>query len=164
MLLIHRPFKFLNEFGPSQGTVLAEFCNNFLRPPMTHNVKYHLIPYLKDKADSSYYDKLIRYLNSIYYLMQSNSLFYCMLALEPVDYGNNNVIIGCIVFFCLNFFRTKCWQHSSVLVAQQKSVHPKTLARFDRRQWLWGRGRHGHIRRRNTTFRLPKYHEWFEQS
>ncbi|XP_066138710.1 ubiquitin-protein ligase E3C isoform X2 [Euwallacea fornicatus] len=86
MHLIHRPFKFLNEFGPSQDLVFSEFCNHFLKPPLTYNIKIYLIPYFKTKMDSSFYDKLIRYLNSIYYLIQSNSLFYCMLALEPADY------------------------------------------------------------------------------
>ncbi|KAL1497278.1 hypothetical protein ABEB36_008270 [Hypothenemus hampei] len=86
MTLIQRPFKFLNEYGPSQNLVLAEFCNNFLKPTLSYNVKFYLIPYLKEKQDTSYYDKLIRYLNSIYYLVQSSSLFYCILALEPFDY------------------------------------------------------------------------------
>ncbi|XP_050309699.1 ubiquitin-protein ligase E3C isoform X2 [Anthonomus grandis grandis] len=84
--LIHKPLKFLSDFGPSQDTVLSEFCDNFLRPKITHNIKYYLIPYLKGKSDSLYYDKLIRYLSSSYYITASNSLFYCMLALEPTDY------------------------------------------------------------------------------
>lgn len=86
MFLIHRPFKYLNDLGPSQDMVLSEFCENFLKRTITYNVKFCLIPYLKDKLDSIYYEKIIRYLNSLYYLNQSNSLFYCTLALEPIDY------------------------------------------------------------------------------
>ncbi|ENN81570.1 hypothetical protein YQE_02099, partial [Dendroctonus ponderosae] len=89
MLLIQRPFKFLNNFGPSQDMVLAEFCNTFLKPTLTYNLKYYLIPFMKQTQDTTYYDKLIRYLNGVHYLVESNSLFYCMLALEPADYEPN---------------------------------------------------------------------------
>lgn len=89
MVLIHRPFKFLNEFGPSQDLVLAEFCENFLKPPLTPNVKAYFIPFFKERADPAYYDKLIRYVNSTYYLAHSTTLFYCILALEPVEYEPN---------------------------------------------------------------------------
>ncbi|CAH1133303.1 unnamed protein product [Ceutorhynchus assimilis] len=107
MLLIHKPFKFLNEFGPSQSTVLAEFCNSFLRSTITYNVKFHLIPYLKEKTDLTYYDKLIRYLNSVYYLPQSNSLFYCMLALEPQDYEPNSDSIHVFSFLSKDLYTIK---------------------------------------------------------
>lgn len=86
LFLIYRPFTYLNELGPSQDIVLGEFSNNFLKPTVTHNVKFYLIHYLKDNLNSLIYDKLIRYLNALYNLNISNSLFYCTLALEPDDY------------------------------------------------------------------------------
>lgn len=101
MLLIQRPFKFLHDFGPSQDMVLAEFCNTFLKPTLTYNLKYYLIPFMKQTQDTTYYDKLIRYLNSVHYLVESNSLFYCMLALEPADYGKFSARYQ--IIFKLNF-------------------------------------------------------------
>lgn len=65
---------------------MSEFCSNFLKPTFTNNVKTVLIPYLKNKRDFPY-EKIIRYLNSGYHFQISNSLFYCILALEPDDYG-----------------------------------------------------------------------------
>lgn len=108
MVLIHRPFKFLNEFGPSQDLVLAEFCENFLKPPLTPNVKAYFIPFFKERADPAYYDKLIRYVNSTYYLAHSTTLFYCILALEPVEYGE---CFDCFkLCYCLyGIFRAKLW-------------------------------------------------------
>lgn len=103
MTLIQRPFKFLNEFGPSQDLILSEFCNNFLKPTITRNIKFFLIPYLKEKQDSFYYDKLIRYLNSTYYINHNNSLFYCMLALEPLDYGEEMTLVFFIMNRAFNF-------------------------------------------------------------
>lgn len=94
IILIHRPYKYLNELGPSQDTLLMEFSNNFLKPTITNNIKVYLIPYLKDKLDSMYYDKLVRYLNSIYHIHNGSNIFYCMLALEPTDYGKYKKIFS----------------------------------------------------------------------
>ncbi|XP_968359.1 ubiquitin-protein ligase E3C [Tribolium castaneum] len=83
--LIYRPFQSLRITQSSQDIILSEFCSNFLKPTFTNNVKTVLIPYLKNKRDFPY-EKIIRYLNSGYHFQISNSLFYCILALEPDDY------------------------------------------------------------------------------
>jgi hypothetical protein len=83
--LIYRPFQFLRVTQSSQDVIMSEFCSNFLKPTFTNNIKTVLIPYLKNKKDFPY-EKIIRYLNSGFHFHISNSLFYCILALEPDDY------------------------------------------------------------------------------
>ncbi|RZC38508.1 ubiquitin-protein ligase E3C [Asbolus verrucosus] len=83
--LIYRPFQSLGLTQSSQDIIMSEFCSNFLKPTFTSNIKTILIPYLKNKRDFPY-EKIIRYLNSGYHFQSSNSLFYCILALEPDDY------------------------------------------------------------------------------
>lgn len=85
MLLIHRPFQFHHLDNSNNNIIVSEFCAQFLKPPVTENLKQHLIPFLKSKRDFPY-DRIIRYLNSCFYLESSNSLFYCVLTLEPDDY------------------------------------------------------------------------------
>lgn len=85
--LIHQPF----EYTPhgSKNVVLWEFCNNFMCPTITNNIKNVLIPFLKKRRDFPYED-LIQYLyehRSFDTTNQTtNSLFYCLLALEPDEF------------------------------------------------------------------------------
>lgn len=84
LFLIHRPFLIITQ--ESKHVLLWEFCNNFLCPTITNNVKNVLIPYLKNKSRFPYED-LIQYLCEDTRLECTNNLFYCLLALEPEDFG-----------------------------------------------------------------------------
>lgn len=98
MILIHRPFKYLYEMENCNDIVLSEFCSSFLKPTLTYNLKNFLIPYLKSKRNLPF-DRIICYLNSGFHFESTNSLFYCILALEPENYGK------CLLL--LHFFRVK---------------------------------------------------------
>ncbi|XP_060526269.1 ubiquitin-protein ligase E3C [Cylas formicarius] len=89
IVLISKPFKFLNDYGPSQDLVMFEFCNSFLKPTITANVKFNLFPYLKLRLDVNYYEKIINYLNNSYDFDGGNNLFYSILLLEPDNYEPN---------------------------------------------------------------------------
>lgn len=90
--LVYRPFQTTGLSQSSQDIIMSEFCSNFLKPTLTQNVKKVLIPYLKNKRDFPF-EKMIRYLNNnSYHFQSSNSLFYCILALEPDDYGKYYLI------------------------------------------------------------------------
>lgn len=80
-------FEYYNVLGNVKENILAEFCNNFLRPHITPKVKNVIIPQLC-KFNFPYND-LILYLNTIHnkYSDNTNSLLYCILALEPPNYG-----------------------------------------------------------------------------
>lgn len=86
--LIHCPF----EFTPhgSKNIVLWEFCNNFMCSTITNNIKNILIPYLRSKRVFPYED-LIQYLYEDRAFdttnLATNNLFYCLLALEPDEFG-----------------------------------------------------------------------------
>lgn len=82
--LIHRPFQLMSQ--GSKNVVLWEFCNNFMCPTITSNIKNVLIPYLRGKGKFPYED-LIHYLYEHRSFDSTNSLFYCLLALEPNDFG-----------------------------------------------------------------------------
>lgn len=84
--LIHRPFEYIQLSHNSKAIILSEFCINFLCPTITSNLKNILIPYLKNKRDFPY-DDIIHYLNEYGGINVTNSLFYCIIALEPDDYG-----------------------------------------------------------------------------
>lgn len=92
LYLIHRPFKYLHEMDNCYEIVLSEFCTSFLRPPLTTNIKNILIPFLKTKKNFPF-DQIIRHLNSGYHFDNTNSLFYCILALEPDDYGKFFILL-----------------------------------------------------------------------
>lgn len=99
--LIHRPFQNLNLINNSQK-LLSEFINNFLSPQITPHIKYNLIPYLRNAKKFSY-DDLVQYLSRNSDFDTTNNLLYCMLALEPADYGKyENCRINIVVFtYCL---------------------------------------------------------------
>lgn len=82
--LIHRPFQLMTQ--GSKNMVLWEFCNNFMCPAITNNIKNVLIPYLRGKGRFPYED-LIQYLYEYRNFNTTNSLFYCLLVLEPDDFG-----------------------------------------------------------------------------
>ncbi|KAJ8920591.1 hypothetical protein NQ315_004730 [Exocentrus adspersus] len=106
MVLIHRPFKYLHEMENSNNVVLSEFCSSFLRPALTHNLKYLLIPYLKSKRDLPF-ERIVGYLNSGFHFESTNSLFYCILALEPDSYEPNCDSIQVLAKLSLNIHRLK---------------------------------------------------------
>ncbi|CAH1102309.1 unnamed protein product [Psylliodes chrysocephalus] len=89
ILLIQKPFKFINESDSLTNLALSEFCLHFLKPTLTYNVKKVLIPYMKSQPRDLPFEKLIQYLNSGFHLESSHSLFYCVLDLEPDDYEPN---------------------------------------------------------------------------
>lgn len=105
LTLIHRPFKYLNDMESSCDTVLSEFCSSFLRPQLTPNVKKVLIPYLKSKKDFPF-DRIVRY-HSGYHFDSTNSLFYCILALEPDDYEPNFDSIQVLSILSKNTYELK---------------------------------------------------------
>lgn len=84
--LIHRPFESVQLLHCSKAIILSEFCIHFLCPTITPNLKNILIPYLKNKRDFPY-DDIIQYLNEYRNIGVTNSLFYCIVSLEPDDYG-----------------------------------------------------------------------------
>ncbi|KAL3283640.1 hypothetical protein HHI36_006779 [Cryptolaemus montrouzieri] len=84
LALIHRPFQFSHLPINVRDIIISQFCDAFLKPSLTSRVKMDLIPYLKTKKDFPY-DGIIKYLNYGYH-EGSNSLFYCILILEPDDY------------------------------------------------------------------------------
>lgn len=84
--LIHRPFEYIQSSHNYKAIILSEFCTHFLCPTITQNLKNILIPYLKNKRDFPY-DDIIQYLNEYKNINITNSLFYCITALEPDDYG-----------------------------------------------------------------------------
>lgn len=86
IVLIQKPFKFINNSDYLSNLVLSEFCIHFLKPNLTHNVKNILIPFMKSQPKDLPFEKLIRYLNSGFHVEGSHSLFYCILDLEPDDY------------------------------------------------------------------------------
>lgn len=70
--------------------VIPEFCYNFLCPNLTPKIKSFLIPYLQ-KSQNFPYTEMIKFLNEKHPNFDSTaSLFYCVLALEPTNYGNNS--------------------------------------------------------------------------
>ncbi|KAJ8929516.1 hypothetical protein NQ314_017774, partial [Rhamnusium bicolor] len=106
MVLIHRPFKYIYEMENSKDIALSEFCSGFLKPPLTYNIKNLLIPYLKSKRDLPF-EMIICYLNSRFHFEGTNSLFYCILALEPDDYEPNCDSIQVLSKLSLNIHKLK---------------------------------------------------------
>ncbi|KAJ8961181.1 hypothetical protein NQ318_008862 [Aromia moschata] len=106
MALIHRPFIHLYQMDNSREMALSEFCSSFLKPTLTHNIKHLLIPYLKNKRDLPF-DRIICYLNSGYHFESTNSLLYCILALEPDDYEPNCDSIQVLSKLSLNIHTLK---------------------------------------------------------
>ncbi|CAH0558292.1 unnamed protein product [Brassicogethes aeneus] len=87
--LIYNPFIYINKMDQlKQEFILSRFTASFLIPQLTSNVKLLLIPYLKTRKQFPY-DKIIRHLNNQCYMETSNSMFYCILALEPEEYEPN---------------------------------------------------------------------------
>lgn len=89
--LIHRPFEQLSAISSTLEAelVLSEFCNNFLCPRITPAVKNTLIPFLQ-KSNTFPYNDVIKFLNESKNVDTTNSLFYCILALEPCNHGKFN--------------------------------------------------------------------------
>ncbi|KRT78249.1 hypothetical protein AMK59_6682 [Oryctes borbonicus] len=91
--LLIRSFEYYNSLGSAKENVLSEFCNNFLQPHITPKIKNVVIPQLC--LLNFPYNDLILYLNSISnkYGTDTNSLLYCVLALEPHNYEQTKYTI-----------------------------------------------------------------------
>ncbi|CAH1175956.1 unnamed protein product [Phaedon cochleariae] len=87
ILLIEKPFKFLQESESLNDIALAEFCQKFLIPTITDRVHNNLITHLREMGFP--YDRLIKYLNSGFHFQGSESLLLCVLLLEPDQYDPN---------------------------------------------------------------------------
>lgn len=91
--LIWRPLGALTSISSSSQVelIVSEFCNKFLSPRITVQVKNSLIPYLQ-KHTSFPYAEIIKFLNESRTVEPTTSLFYCVLALETPACGK----------FCIN--------------------------------------------------------------
>lgn len=83
--LVHRPFQYLHNISNAQR-LLSDFVKHFLSPQITPDIKYNLIPYLRNSKKFPYND-IIQYLNHSSDFDTTNNLLYCILALEPADFG-----------------------------------------------------------------------------
>lgn len=105
LLLIYRPFQYVYVPLELKEKICSNFCDAFLKPSLTKNVKWDLIPYLKTKKDFPF-GGIIKHLNKSYN-ESNNSLFYCILSLEPDDFGEcRNVDSFRLIFeihFILNY-------------------------------------------------------------
>ncbi|XP_044750713.1 ubiquitin-protein ligase E3C [Coccinella septempunctata] len=84
LLLIYRPFQYIYVPIELKEKICSNFCDAFLKPILTKNVKWDLIPYLKTKKDFPF-DGILKHLNKSCH-EGNNSLFYCILSLEPDDF------------------------------------------------------------------------------
>ncbi|KAG5896718.1 hypothetical protein JTB14_014594 [Gonioctena quinquepunctata] len=86
IILIEKPFKYLNDLDTLNDLALSAFSLNFLSGTLTHNVKNVLIPRLKRLSKDLPFEKLLKHLNSGFHFEGSHTLFYSILALEPDNY------------------------------------------------------------------------------
>ncbi|KAK9869663.1 hypothetical protein WA026_003411 [Henosepilachna vigintioctopunctata] len=105
LMLIHRPFQFLHLPNKLKEQIISHFCDAFLKPALTPNIRMDLIPYLKNKKDFPY-DGIIRYLNSGYH-EGSNSLFYCILTLEPDDFEPSKDSVDVLAKLSMHVYQLK---------------------------------------------------------
>lgn len=99
--LINRPLHVLHLVTTQKGaeTIVAEFTKQFLCTAVTIPVKDILIPCLKSRKFP--FDHLLQYLyEELTVRNDNNYLLYCVLALEPPNFGN----ILKNIFFLKNVF------------------------------------------------------------
>lgn len=92
---MNRPLIILNLMRPhSIELILSEFCTHFLCPNITETTKNLIIPSLRN-TNKFPYDELLRFLNNYHALIASNNVLYCVLALEPIHFGEScNYFLG----------------------------------------------------------------------
>ncbi|KAF5304497.1 hypothetical protein FQA39_LY09693 [Lamprigera yunnana] len=110
IFLIEKPFKLVTH--QKVEILLTEFCNSFLCPEITPQVKNMLIPHFQ-KTGTFPFDNLIKFLNTTGDVKTTSSLFYCILALEPSYYIPTQESIQVLAALSLNFYQLSMQFQSS---------------------------------------------------
>lgn len=85
--LLHRPLTYLQKYNSSvKEKVLFQFCNAVLSDNLSPSIKHTVLPYLRDRKNFPFAE-LIHYLYSSKMFSDANVVFYCILALEPLHFG-----------------------------------------------------------------------------
>lgn len=111
--LIERPFRSATLLSMKQvELLLSEFCRNFLCPRITPQVKNIVIPHLHNSTVFPY-NELVKFLNTNRHFDATNSLFYCVLALEPSHYEPSQDSIQVLAMLSLNLYQLSVAETSS---------------------------------------------------
>ncbi|KAF5269313.1 hypothetical protein FQR65_LT02614 [Abscondita terminalis] len=103
--LIERPFQSTTLLSLIQTELLlSEFCKHFLCPKISPQVKNIVIPHLS-KSPIFPYNDLIKFLNTNRNIDATNSLFYCVLTLEPPHYEPSRESLQVMSMLSLNLYQ-----------------------------------------------------------
>ncbi|KAB0798693.1 hypothetical protein PPYR_09686 [Photinus pyralis] len=126
MELIERPFRSTISLSLMQvNLLLSEFCSQFLCPKVSSQVKTILIPYMQ-KSTVFPYNDLIKFLNTNKNYDATNSLLYCILALEPVLYGPSQDSIQVLATLTLNLNQLSVLENSEADDSDDEAMEVST--------------------------------------